>query len=104
VHDTGFDPVQAPPWQVSDCVQAFPSLHDVPFGFAGFEQTPVAELHVPASWHWSLAVHVTGFDPVQTPDWQVSVWVQAFPSLHDAPFAFGGFEQTPVAGLQAPGS
>ena len=32
----------------------------VPFGLAGFEQTPVAGLHVPAAWHWSGAVQVTG--------------------------------------------
>jgi hypothetical protein len=48
-------------------VQAFPSLHDVPFGAAGFEQSPVAGLHVPATWHASLAVHVTGFDPTHAP-------------------------------------
>ena len=46
---TGFDPEQVPPWQVSVCVQAFPSLHAVPFGFAGFEQTPVDGSHVPAT-------------------------------------------------------
>jgi len=49
VQITGFDPEQVPPWQVSVCVQAFPSLHAVPFGFAGFEQLPVAGLQTPAS-------------------------------------------------------
>jgi len=44
----GFAPLQAPAWQVSLCVQAFPSLHAVPFGFAGFEQVPVLGLQVPA--------------------------------------------------------
>ena len=34
---------------------------------AGLEQTPVVESHVPTEWHWSLAVHVTGFDPVHVP-------------------------------------
>jgi hypothetical protein len=29
VHTTGFVPTQAPLWQVSVCVQAFPSLHVV---------------------------------------------------------------------------
>ena len=45
---------------------------------------------------------MTGFDPVQVPAWQVSVWVQALPSLQLAPFAAAGFEQVPVAGLQVP--
>jgi hypothetical protein len=40
--------------------------------------------------------------PVQTPAWQASVCVQALPSLHADPFAFDGFEQTPVAGAQVP--
>ena len=51
MHDTGFAPTHDPPWQVSVCVHAFPSSHDEPFAFAGFEQTPVAGLQVPASWH-----------------------------------------------------
>ena len=38
-----------------------------------FEQVPVLVLQVPTSWHWSLAAHVTGFDPAQVPAWQVSV-------------------------------
>jgi hypothetical protein len=67
VQVTGLDPVHVPLWHVSVCVHAFPSLHVVPFVAVGFEQTPVPELHVPATWHWSLAVHVTGFEPVHTP-------------------------------------
>ena len=39
----------APAWHVSPLVQALASLHDVPFGLGGFEQTPVAGLHVPGS-------------------------------------------------------
>ena len=45
-----------------------------------------------------------GFDPVQTPAWHVSVWVQALPSLQVAPLAFAGFEQIPVPGSQTPAS
>jgi hypothetical protein len=45
---------------------------------------------------------MTGFAPVQTPAWQVSVWVQPLPTLQAVPFAWDGFEQTPVAGLHAP--
>jgi hypothetical protein len=44
-------PEQLPLWQESFWVQALPSLQVVPFGLLGFEQTPVAVLHVPASWH-----------------------------------------------------
>jgi len=57
-----------PAWHVSVCVQALPSLHAVPFGALGFEQVPVAGSQVPAMWHWSLAVHVTGVEPVHVPD------------------------------------
>jgi hypothetical protein len=99
---TGFEPAQAPAWQVSLCVQALPSLHDAPSAFAGFEHTPVLVLHVPAVWHWSGAAQVTGFAPVQAPAWQVSLCVQASPSVHDAPSAFAGFEHTPVPVSQVP--
>ena len=94
--------MQTPLWQVSVGVHALASSQVVPLDFAGFEQTPVVELHVPTVWHWSLAVQTTGFDPVHVPLWQVSVWVHPFPSLHDAPFDFVGFEQRPVAGAHVP--
>jgi hypothetical protein len=102
VHVTAFAPVQVPDWQVSVCVHAFPSLQLTPSAFAGFEHRPVPVLHVPAVWHWSLAVHVTGFAPVQVPVWHVSVCVHAFPSLQLLPSDFAGFEQTPVPVLQVP--
>ena len=101
-HVTGLVPVHVPAWHVSLCVQALPSLHEVPFGAFGFEQLPVAGLHVPATWHWSLVEHVTGLEPVHVPDSQVSVWVHALPSLHEVPFGAFGFEQVPVAGLHVP--
>jgi hypothetical protein len=69
---------------------------------AGFEQTPVLGLHVPAVWHWSGLGQTVGVPAEHTPAWQVSVVVQAFPSLHVVPFAFAGFEHTPVVGLQVP--
>jgi hypothetical protein len=31
-------------------------------------------------------VQTTGLAPTQTPAWQVSVWVQAFPSVQGVPF------------------
>jgi hypothetical protein len=64
---TGLPPVQTPAWQVSVRVQALLSLHAVPLGLLGFEQVPVVVLHVPTSWHGSLAVQTTGLAPVQTP-------------------------------------
>jgi hypothetical protein len=101
-HTTGFAPVQVPDWHVSLCVHALPSLQPVPFATDGFEQAPVAVLHVPAEWHWSEAEHTTGFAPVQVPDWQVSLCVHALPSLQAVPFAADGFEQAPVAVLHVP--
>jgi len=83
-------------------VHALLSLQVVPFAATGFEHAPVVGLHVPATWHWSLAVHVTGFEPAHAPAWQVSVCVHAFPSLQPVPFAAVGVEQAPVAGLQVP--
>jgi hypothetical protein len=47
VHVTGFEPVQAPLSQASVCVQAFPSLHDVPL--VTFEYADVLTL----GWHVS---------------------------------------------------
>jgi len=44
-------PLHVPPWHVSVCVHAFPSSQALPFGFGGFEHTPVDGLHVPGSWH-----------------------------------------------------
>jgi hypothetical protein len=92
VHVTGFEPAHTPAWHVSVCVHALPSLHAVPFGAAGFEQVPVEGLHVPATWHASLAAQVTGLEPVHTPAWHVSVCVQAFPSS----------QAPPVVGAQVP--
>ena len=81
---TGLVPVHTPAWQVSVVVQPFPSPHADPFAFGGSEQTPVTVSHTPGSWHWPDAVQTTGLPPVQTPAWQTSVCVQAFPSSHAA--------------------
>ncbi len=98
----GLPPVQTPAWHVSVCVQALPSLQPLPSAAVGLEQSPLAPSHVPAVWHWSRAVQVTGLPPVQVPLWQESVCVQALPSLHGLPFAFVGFEHVPFAGLHVP--
>src|SRR2546425_1148874 len=44
----------------------------------------------------------TGFVPRQAPVWQVSIWVQASPSLQALPFPLSGLEQRPFAGSQTP--
>src|SRR5207245_10110195 len=100
VQTTGVLPLHTPLWQVSVCVQALPSLQVLPLAFAGFEHVPVAGLQVPAVWHWSEAVQTTGLLPVHTPLWQVSVCVQALPSLQVLPLAFAGFEHVRVAACQ----
>ncbi|PYQ01844.1 MAG: hypothetical protein DMF82_18120 [Acidobacteria bacterium] len=65
VQTTGV-PMQTPLWQLSPVVQARPSLQPLPFGLAGFEQSPVVASQVPARWHWSRAVQTTGV-PVHAP-------------------------------------
>ena len=80
----------------------FPSLQAVPSAFPGLEQTPVAGLHTPAVWHWSLAEQTIGLLPTQVPAWQVSDWVHEFPSLQLAPSAFTGFVHAPVAEPHTP--
>jgi len=64
---TGLPTVHVPDWQVSSAVHALPSLHELPFAFTGLEQRPLEPLHEPTSWHWSDAMHTTGFAPVHAP-------------------------------------
>src|SRR5207245_8992487 len=97
-------PPRGPSWHSSLRSSALPSLQAAPSGFAGFEHAPVAGSQAPASWHWSAGAQVTGFVPPHSPAWQVSVRVQALPSLQAAPSGFAGFEQAPVAGAAAPAS
>ncbi len=102
VHVTLPAAVQRPAWQVSLRSQAFPSLHAVPLAIVGFVHWPVLGLHVPATWHWSDAVHVTVLPAMQAPAWHVSFESHAFPSLHAVPLASAGFEHCPVLGLHVP--
>ena len=96
-----FVPVHAPAWHVSVCVHMLPSSQVKPLTWFGFEQ-PFTGSQVPATWHWSSAVQVTGFAPVQVPAWQVSVCVQTLPSLQPVPSGWFGFEQRPDVGSQVP--
>ena len=83
-------------------MQVLPSLHAVPLVATGFEHTPVEVLQVPTVWQASSALQVFGFEPTHEPLWQLSLWVQALPSLHAVPFVATGFEHTPVEVLQVP--
>jgi hypothetical protein len=94
-------PEQSPAVQTSVCVQPSPSLHTVPFGAVGFEQ-PLPGLHVPATWHWSLAVQTTAEPPPQAPLVQRSADVHTLPSSQGVPLARFGFVQFPVVVLQTP--
>ncbi|TMA94472.1 MAG: hypothetical protein E6J77_03570 [Deltaproteobacteria bacterium] len=93
-----------PAWQVSVSVQASPSSQAEPSALSGLEQMPLAGSQTPASWHWSRAAQTTGFVPRQAPAWQLSVWVQASPSVQAEPSALSGLEQMPFAGSQVPAS
>ena len=95
-------PTQMPARHVSVCVHASSSLQLVPSGAGELEQLPFVGSHVPAAWHWSVALQTTGLLPMHTPAWQLSVRVQALPSLQVVPSAAGGFEQAPLAGLHVP--
>jgi hypothetical protein len=102
VQVTGLPAAHVPLWHVSTWVQALPSLHAVPLEAAGLVHWPVEGSHAPATWHWSEAVQVTGFDPVHAPLWQASAWVQALPSLHGVPLEAAGLVHCPVVGSHVP--
>ena len=102
MHASVLPAVHVPALHVSFESHLFPSLQVVPSATVGFEHCPVLGLQVPAEWHWSDAVHVTGFVPVHVPLWHASVCVHALPSLQLVPFVAAGFEHRPVDGLQTP--
>jgi hypothetical protein len=104
VHVTGLAPTQLPFWQLSACVHESPSEHVAPSSLAGLEHSPVAGSHVPASWHSSLAAHVTGLAPTHVPPWQVSVCVHRLPSEQAAPLFLAGLVHCPLAGSHTPAS
>ena len=47
-------------------------------------------------------MQTTWLDPVQVPLWQLSLCVQALPSLHVVPLDAAGFEHAPVPGSHVP--
>ena len=91
-------PLQTPFVHASLVVHRLVSLQAVPFAFAGFEQ-PLT-VHVPGSWHWSVAGQLTA--PMQLPFTHWSAAVQVSPSLQVVPFALIGFEQVPDVGSHVP--
>jgi hypothetical protein len=73
-------------------VHAFPSLHDVPFVSLFVWQTPdplhVSGLSQAPSDELPQEVPLTaGLPLAHAPDWQLSLTVQAFPSLQALPLA-----------------
>ena len=51
VQTTCVPAVHDPDWHLSAVVHRLPSLQGVLLGASGFEQPPLAGLHVPATWH-----------------------------------------------------
>jgi hypothetical protein len=84
-------------------VQALSSLQLVPFEAAGLEHEPLVGSQVPATWHWSLAVQVTGFEPVQVPVWHAYRWLHLSVPVQPVPSGTTVCaEHVPVEGLQVP--
>src|SRR2546422_207230 len=83
VQTTGFMPVHEPFTQVSVWVQALPSEHEVPFGFACGTHWSVASLQTPRL-HWSPALEQSRAVPAHVPPEQASFTVQNWPSLQGA--------------------
>jgi hypothetical protein len=80
----GVPAVQIPLWHVSLPLQTLPSEHDVPFP-TGLVVQPVAGAQ--ESFVHALPSLQTSVVPaVQTPAWQVSAPLHAFPSEHAEPF------------------
>jgi hypothetical protein len=95
--------VQLPAVQVSPVVQALPSVHGVVLGFGANVQLPVDVLQTPAlRQKLAGAPQTTGSAPPHAPFVQLSVRVQALPSLHPAPFGLAGSEHRPLDGSHTP--
>ena len=96
VHTTAV-PLQEPAVHTSFFVHARASLQLVPFVLAGLLHVPL--VHVPALWHWSLAVHTTAV-PLHAPLVHLSLVVHALPSLQLVPLVLVGLLHVPL--LQVP--
>jgi hypothetical protein len=92
-------PVQMPLRQVAPYTQALPSSHKEPSAFAVVRQAPVLGSQT-ASWQGSGGWQNLGLAPMQTPAWQVWIWLQRSPSSHAWPSGKGAqvpFEGAPAA-------
>src|SRR5262249_20067844 len=85
-HTTGFEPLQAPAWQVSVCVHRLPSSQVEPSTLGWATQASAVSSHTP-SLHWSAMAEQSRGDPWQVPPWQVSFTVQKAPSSQGAVLA-----------------
>jgi hypothetical protein len=96
--------MQYPPKQVSPTVQAFQSSQLAPSGATPVTHWPVlgSQVLVRHEFHCDGG-QTTGVPPVHTPAWQVSVWVQALPSLQVVPSGRFGTTQVWVTGSNTPG-
>src|SRR5262249_30557003 len=83
----------------ASAVQGSPSLQAM--GALG-EQVPVAGSQTLAVWHASVESQTTGFAPTQVPPTQMSVCVQASPSLHAVRSGFAVASHRPAPSLQVP--
>src|SRR5262249_60610252 len=98
VEATGLGPRQPPAAQPSLCVQALPSLH----GAVLLVWTPPVAGLQESLVHGLPSSQLGAAPPTQMPPLQVSLVVQALPSLQALPLVFWGLEQTPVVVLQVP--
>jgi len=89
--------VQLPVTQRSPVVHTLLSLHAVPFGRAVYRHVPVAGSHVSVV-HSFSSLHVVVVPPPHTPAVQTVPLVQALLSLHAWPFGAFAYVQ-PLAGL-----
>ena len=101
VHVTGLEPVQLPAAHAYDWKHGLVPVQAVPSAAAGLEH-PATGSHVPAVWHWSLAVQATGLDPVQVPLTHAKLWRHASVPEQVVPSEAAGLEQPPVVGLHVP--
>jgi hypothetical protein len=72
--------VHVPAWHVSAPLQTLPSLHEEPFDRV-LKTQPLAALHESVV-HALPSLQVRAWPAMHAPAWQVSVPLQALPSLH----------------------
>jgi hypothetical protein len=94
---SGVPAAHEPLWQVSLPLQTVPSAHGVPSATALVVQPKTGSQASVV--HGLPSLHVGGAPAVHTPDWQVSLPLQALPSGHAVPFTTGVARQ-PLSGAQ----